>query len=247
MSYTVKQIAKLAGVSARTLHYYDEIGLLKPASLGENGYRYYNEDSLLRLQQILIFRELDLPLEQIKRIMGRRDFDVITALRGHKQDLRKRIVLMERLISTVERTIRHLQGEEEMSEQELFEGFSEEQQAEYEKEAMQMYDPETVKASNARWRAFSAAEKQRIFDEGNAVYQSFIQAMPQGHASPQAQSAVEAWRRHMDYFWTPAVDQLLLLAQGYVDEPRFRANFDKMHPALAEFIRDAVKVYVQGK
>ena len=247
MSYTVKQIAKLAGVSARTLHYYDEIGLLKPASLGENGYRYYDEDSLLRLQQILIFRELDMPLEQIKRIMGRRDFDVITALQGHKQELRKRIAQMQRLISTVERTIRHLQGEEEMSEQELFEGFSEEQQAEYEKEAMQMYDPETVKASNARWRAYSAAEKQRIFDEGNAVYQSFIQAMPLGPASPQAQSAVEAWRRHMDYFWTPAVEQLLFLAQGYVDEPRFRATFDKMHPALAEFIRDAVKVYVQGK
>ena len=247
MSYTVKQIAKLAGVSARTLHYYDEIGLLKPASLGENGYRYYDEDSLLRLQQILIFRELDMPLEQIKRIMGRRDFDVVAALQGHKQELRKRIVQMERLIATVERTIRHLQGEEEMSEQEMFEGFSEEQQAEYEKEAMEMYDPETVKASNARWRAYSAAEKQRIFDEGNAVYQAFIESMPQGPASPQAQSAVEAWRRHMDYFWTPAVEQLLFLAQGYVDEPRFRATFDKMHPSLAEFIRDAVKVYVQGK
>ncbi len=247
MSYTVKQIAKLAGVSARTLHYYDEIGLLKPASIGQNGYRQYDEDSLLRLQQILFFRELDMPLEQIMRIMGRRDFAVITALQGHKQELRKRIAQMERLIATVERTIRHLEGEEEMSEQQMFEGFSEEQQAEYEKEAMQMYDPETVKASNARWKTYSAAEKQRIFDEGNAVYLSFIQAMPAGPASAQAQAAVEAWRRHMDYFWTPQVDQLLCLAEGYVDEPRFRATFDKMHPALAEFIRDAVKVYVQGK
>ena len=88
--YTVKQLSKLAGVTPRTLHHYDQIGLLKPSRVGENGYRYYGEESLLRLQQILLYRELDLPLEDIKKIMGRRDFDVLGALRSHRKLCRNR-------------------------------------------------------------------------------------------------------------------------------------------------------------
>ena len=82
--YTVKQLSRMAGITPRTLHYYDEIGLLKPSRVGDNGYRYYGEEALLRLQQILLYRELDLPLEDIKQIMGRRDFDVLSALERHK-------------------------------------------------------------------------------------------------------------------------------------------------------------------
>ena len=103
--FTVKQLSRLAGITPRTLHYYDEIGLLKPSQVGDNGYRYYGEESLLRLQQILLYRELDLPLESIKKIMGRRDFDVLSALESHKEELSRRIAQMERLIETVDDTI----------------------------------------------------------------------------------------------------------------------------------------------
>src|SRR5512139_3903243 len=108
--FTVKQLSRMAGITPRTLHYYDEIGLLKPSRVGANGYRYYGDDALLRLQQILLYRELDMPLEDIKQIMGRRDFDVLNALQEHKQELGKRIVRLERLIATVDRTIDHLKG-----------------------------------------------------------------------------------------------------------------------------------------
>ena len=245
--FTVKQLSKMAGITPRTLHYYDEIGLLKPSRTGENGYRYYGEPALLRLQQILLYRELDLPLEAIKEIMGRRDFDVLSALEQHKGQLRQRIARLERLVGTVDNTILHLKGKKTMSQKQLFEVFSEEQQAEYEKEAMQMYDPETVKASNRKWKSYSAAEKQRIGEEGNAVYQDFVLAMPKGAASAEAQACVERWRRHMDYFWTPNEAQLLGLANGYNDDPRFKANFDKVHPDLAAFIREAVTVYVNAR
>ena len=143
--FTVKQLSKMAGITPRTLHYYDEIGLLTPSRVGDNGYRYYGEESLLRLQQILLYRQLDMPLEEIKQIMGRRDFDVLSALESHKSELRRRIARMERLVVTVDDTILHLKGKKDMSKKQLFAGFSDEQQAAYEKEAAQMYDPEVVK------------------------------------------------------------------------------------------------------
>jgi DNA-binding transcriptional MerR regulator len=245
--FTVKQLSKMAGITPRTLHYYDEIGLLKPARVGGNGYRYYGEESLLRLQQILFYRQLDMPLENIKMIMGSRDFDVMSVLESHKQELRLRIAQMENLIRTVDHTILHLKGMKAMSHKQLFEGFSDEQQAEYEREAMQMYDPATVKAASKKWKGYSAAEKQRIGDEGNAVYQDILLAMPKGAESPEAQSCVERWRRHMEYFWVPSDDQLLGLVDGYNDDPRFKANFDKVDPNLAEFMRAAVKVYVKSR
>ncbi len=245
--FTVNQISRMAGTTPRTLRYYDEIGLLRPSKVGDNGYRYYGEESLLRLQQILLYRELDMPLEEIKQIIERQDFDVLSALEGHKEELLKRITQLERIIRTVDHTILHLKGKMEMSKKQFFEGFSDEQQAEYEKEAMQMYDPDTVKASNQRWREYSPAEKQRIGEEGNAVYAAYLEALPKGASSPEAQACIERWRRQIEYFWVPNDAQLLGLADLYNDDPRFKANFDKIHPGLAEFIREAVKIYVNNR
>jgi DNA-binding transcriptional MerR regulator len=237
----------LAGVTPRTLHHYDEIGLLKPTRVGENGYRYYGDESLLRLQQILFYRELGIPLEDIKKIMGRRDFDVLGALRSHREALQKQAARLNRLINTVDNTINHLKGNNTMSNKAYFEGFSEKEQEKYALEAEQLYDPETVRESNRKWKSYSAAKKESIMAEGKAIYMDMIAAMPNGADSPEVQKLVERWRKHMDYFWTPKLDQLLALVNGYNDDPRFKANFDKIHPQLAEFFREAVKVYVANR
>jgi DNA-binding transcriptional MerR regulator len=244
--FTVKQLSRLAGITPRTLHYYDQVGLLKPSQVGDNGYRYYGEESLQRLQQVLLYRQLDMPIENIKRIMARRDFDAISALESHKEALHRRIAQLERLINTVDDTINHLKGKKEMSQKQLFEPFNDEQQAAYEKEAMQMYDPATVKASNKKWKGYTAAEKQRIGDEGNAIYQDMLDAMPTGSDSPEVQAVVERWRRHMEYFWVPNAEQLVGLTDLYNTDPRFKANFDKIHPNLAAFMREAVQIYVKA-
>jgi DNA-binding transcriptional MerR regulator len=151
---TVKQLSKLAGITPRTLHYYDEIGLLKPSRIGGNGYRYYNEAALLHLQQIMLYRQLGMPLGQIKHIIGSPDFDLLQALEKHKIELGKRILHLDRLMSTVEQTISHIKGIKPMSQKQLFEAFSDEQQAEYEKEALQKYDPAVVTRSTRiySWR-----------------------------------------------------------------------------------------------
>jgi MerR family transcriptional regulator, thiopeptide resistance regulator len=242
--FTVKQISRLAHITPRTLHYYDEIGLFKPSLVGENGYRYYAEDSLLRLQTILLYRELDLPIQEIKKILESSDFEVKNALESHKLLIHQRILHLQHLAQTVDDTLSHLQGEKTMSPKQLFAEFNAEEQDKMEQEAMQMYDPETVKASSAKWKKYSDAEKKRIFAEGNAVYTDFIQAIPKGPASPEAQACVARWREHMDYFWTPNEAQLLGLAEGYNNDLRFKVNFDQMHPDLAAFVLEAVKVYL---
>ena len=245
--FTVKQLSKLAGVTPRTLHHYDAIGLLKPSRVGDNGYRYYAEESLLRLQQILFYRELGIPLEDIKKIMGRRDFDVLGALRSHKDALNKQVRRLNRLIQTVDNTINHLKGNVIMNEQSYFEGFSEEEQEKYALEAEQLYDAESVRESNRKWKAYSAAKKEAIMAEGKAVYMDMIAAMPKGAASKDVQAIVERWRSHLEYFWTPKLDQLLALANGYKDDPRFKANFDKIQPGLAEFMAEAVSIFVGNR
>ncbi|SRR6266487_58282 len=245
--FTVKQLSKLAGVTPRTLHHYDAIGLLKPSRVGDNGYRYYGEESMLRLQQILFYRELGIPLEDIKKIMGRRDFDVLGALQSHKGALKKQVARLDRLINTVDNTILYLKGNKEMSNKQLFEAFSDAQQAEYEKEIMQKYDPITVKASIKKWKEYTTAERQRIGEEGNAVYKDILAAVPKGAGSREAQAGIERWRKHIEYFWIPDDEQLLGLANLYNEDSRFKANFDKIDPWLAEFMREAAKIYVKNR
>jgi DNA-binding transcriptional MerR regulator len=245
--YTVKQLSTLAGVTPRTLHHYDQIDLLKPESVGENGYRYYGDKSLLRLQQILFYRELGFSLDSIREMLGRPEFQILDALEEHRESLQGRMRRLERLIQTVDNTIHHLKGENIMSPKGLFEGFSEEQQEEYAKQAEQMYDPETVRESNRKWKNYSAEKKQAILDEGRQVYLDMIAAMPKGADSPEVQAIVERWRKHMGYFWTPNLDQLLGLATMYGESPDFKANFDQMHPELADFMKEAVMVYVEAQ
>lgn len=158
----MKQISKIAGITPRTLHYYDEIGLLKPAQIGENGYRYYTEESLLRLQQILLYKELDMPLENIRRVLGAQEFNVVAALEHHKKELRNRIARLELLCDTVDQTLDHLKGIKPMKDYQLFKGLTKEEEAENERAAMQRFDPETVKASYKKWNVYAADEKNKF-------------------------------------------------------------------------------------
>lgn len=123
MAYTVKQVAAMSGVSVRTLHFYDETGLLKPAFTKANGYRFYEQDELLRLQQILFYRELGLELKQIKRILGRRNFEIAAALGAHRKAMQKSLARTRKLLETIEKTIQHLKGKKKMASKEMFTGF----------------------------------------------------------------------------------------------------------------------------
>jgi DNA-binding transcriptional MerR regulator len=242
MSYTVKQLSKLAGVSVRTLHYYDEIGLLVPSRVRANGYRQYDPPAVLRLQQILFYKELGLSLDEIRDVLDQPDFDVVRALQAHRAALHQRLGRLSQLLRTVDRTLTHLEGKTPMDPKELFEGFSDEQQAEYEQQAEALWG-ETVRESSRRWRGYSPEKKNQILAEASEIYQALIAHLGQPPASPAVQALVARWHQNLRHFYEPTPDVLRGLSQAYVDDPQFNATFRKLHPDLAPFVREAVAVY----
>jgi DNA-binding transcriptional MerR regulator len=247
MVYTVKQLSALAGVSARTLHYYDEIGLLTPMAYGQNGYRYYGEEAVLRLQQILFYKELDFSLTDIRAILDRPDFDVERALHKHKAALQKRVGRLQHLIVTVDRTLLHLKGETQMSEQSLFEGFTPEQEEQYTAEARQLWGADRVNASVNLWKSYSPQKKAQIQAEAGAIYRDIAAHMSDGADSPAVQAGLARWHQNLRYFYEPTTDVLRGLGEAYATHPGFIATFRKVHPDLPEFLRRAITVYCQDK
>jgi DNA-binding transcriptional MerR regulator len=247
MDYTVKQLADLAGISRRTLHHYDEIGLLKPSTQGRNRYRYYNDEALLSLQQILFYRELGLSLSEIKEILSQPNFDVLGSLEAHRGELQKRVARLNRLIEMVDKTILHLNGGIAMSKEEIFTGFTEEEAEAYAEEARQRWDPKMVDESMRLWKSYSDEKKKAIIAEGGANYQEIFDNMDKGHDSPEVQAGVAKWHQHMRYFYEPTIEILSGLGYGYRDDPQFRATFEKFSPMFPEFLCDAIQHYCQRK
>ena len=249
MVYTVKQLADLAGISPRTLHYYDEIELLKPSAYGENRYRYYDDQAMLRLQQILFYREMGISLQQIQELLEQPDFDVLKALQAHKTALGKQVERLMRLINTVDKTIIYLNGGIEMSKKEIFAGFSEEQQEQYAEEARQMWDPQLVDESMKLWKSYSPEKQKAIIAEGGEIYTEIFDKIEKGLAADdsEVQAGVAKWHQNMRYFYEPTTEILRGLGQMYVESPDFRATFEKFSPEFPEFLCKAIQFYCEGK
>ncbi len=244
--YTVKQLSDLAQVSVRTLHYYDQIGLLNPSTVGTNGYRYYDDSAVMRLQQILFYREIGLELMQIKDVLDSPDFDLIEALKSHREVLLDKSARLQNLVTTVDDTIKQLMGEIKMSKRQLFEAFSDEKQKEYEREARLQYDPAMVNQSIKHWGSYTQAEKEAIGEEGNQVYLDLVEAIEAGKTSDSedVQAILTRWHNHLRYFYEPTLELLRGLGELYNTHPDFLANFNKIDPRLAEFIREGINQYV---
>ncbi len=243
-TYTVKQLSDLAGVSRRTLHYYDQIGLLKPQNVAANGYRRYARSDLLRLQQILFYRELGLSLGQIGRILDDPGFDTLNALQDHRFALLAGVQRLQQLVGTVDQTIMMLKGDLPMEEPRLFDVFNEEKQKEYEEEATRLWG-EQVRLSNQKWNSYSAEQKAAIGAEGEANYREMLEHMSEGPASPSVQAAVAKWHQHLRYFYEPTVETLEGLGHMYNQDPRFQQTFLKIHPDFPVFLEQAITYYCQ--
>lgn len=247
MPRTVSEMAALAGVSARTLHYYDEIGLLPPSAVGGNGYRYYDEPALVRLQQILFYRELGLSLGEIKSVLDTPGFDAMTALRTHRKRLHERAKRIQSLLGTVEKTIKHLEGVEVMSESEYFSGFGEEQQAEYEQEVIERWgaDSPAYQQSKARWGSYSADRRQEVLAEGQSITLALAGLTDREPSDPEVQQWIARQHQWVNYFWDCEPEQLAALGETYASDPRFAAMYASYHPDLPQFIRAAIQRYVE--
>lgn len=249
MAYTVKQVSGLSGVSVRTLHFYDEIGLLKPAFCGANGYRFYEETQLLILQQILFYRELGLELRQIKQILAGADFEIITALESHRKVLRKNLARTRELIATIEQTIEHLKGKKQMKAKEMFTGFDPEEQARHERYLIDRYGDKMkdgIAQSKAKVKNWTKADWQKSGDAFESICQDLVQAMEQKQ-SPDALETQKIIRRHYQWlkqFWTPNRESYTGHSELIVDS-ELRKAYETHHPRLPEFTAEAIKVFAK--
>lgn len=241
--YTIKEIADLAGVTTRTMRYYDQIGLLIPAEIGENGYRYYDHGNLLRLQQVLYFRELDVPLKEIQYFMSRPDFQLSTSLEKHQAALKDQVQRLNKLLATLEKTISNLQGEGNMSEKEFFEGFDE---TRYEEETRERWGQTPQYAESQRkWSSYTKDQKEEIKAEGGKITERMVTENSDASADdPDVQAAVGEYYDYLNkYFYACEVGFLRGLADMWVQDPRFAVNYERIRKGGAAFVQEAVHIY----
>lgn len=249
MEYTVQKLSQMAGISARALRYYDEIGLLKPARINSSGYRIYGQKEVDSLQQILFYRELGLGLESIRDIITAPSFDGARALLEHRERLLEKRAQLDTLIANIEKTIALTEGRITMSDKEKFEGFKkkmiEDNERKYGKEAREKYGNEQVNKSNNKLKNMTKEEYGALTKLGNEVMETLQAAFLTGDpAGELAQKAAELHRRWLSFYWDSYSKEAHAgLAQMYVDDPRFTAYYDKKQPGTAEFLRDAVFIY----
>lgn len=249
MEYTINKLAKLAGVSTRTLRYYDEFGLLTPVRVSSNGYRIYGQKEIDRLQQILFYRELGVSLEQIKSILSASNFDRQVALEGHLTALRAKRQQIDALIDNVEKTLKTEQGELTMTDDEKFEGFInklvEDNERQYGAEVREKYGDGVVDRSHAKVRGMSK-EQYAAVEKLRQEYEETLKAAYKlgDPAGPPAQKACELHKKWLCYFWDHYSKEAHTgVTQMYVDDPRFTAYYDQIASGCASFLRDAVLIY----
>jgi len=232
MAFTVGELAKLTGITVRTLHHYDQIGLVQPSDRSRAGYRLYGDADVLRLQQVLIYRELGVPLDEIDGVIADPQ-----ALAKHREVLVGRRARLDAMIAAIDASERFkgapMQPEDVTK---LFEGYAEEARERW-------GETDEFKESARRTKQYGKAEWESIRREGDAIYARFAELMKVGApaSDPRVRGVVEAHRAHIDRWFYPCSTEMQRnLAALYIGDPRFAANFDKITPGLARFIHDAI-------
>lgn len=248
MAYTVKQLANASGVSVRTLHHYDAIGLLKPAHCGDNKYRYYGETELLRLQQILFYRRLGLSLDDIQQLLDDPNFNKLAALKSHKNRLEADLLKIQTLIHTIDKTINHIGGNRMTKLEDIFDGFTDQRQNEYvnflvnqgvNEEKIRNATQKTKDWSNEQWLAHKQATDEVHEDLVNAIYAGL---------KPESIEVQAVIRRHYELtnvFWTPDRKSYVALWELYGSHPDFVEFYRKQHPDLLNFMGKAMTYFAE--
>lgn len=248
MTYTIKNLSKISGVSVRTLHWYDEIGLLTPSYTGANNYRYYGKQQLLRLQQILFFKELGFALNDIQKLLSQNDFDNIKALYSHKKFLEEDIVRKHNIITTIDKTIQHLKSKQSMKDQELYYGFDSNRQKEYEQYIVKyqgLAAEDLLLESKKRTAKWDKNEWDKVKNQGDAIHKELALAIGKGLApnSDEVQDIIKKHYKMVQQFYKVTRDVYIGLTDLYIQHPDFKQFFDAYHPKMLEFICDAMKYF----
>jgi DNA-binding transcriptional MerR regulator len=247
-------MAKMSGVSVRTLHHYDAIGLLRPRAVGANGYRYYDRQNLLRLQQILFHRALETPLKDIQAALDDPAFDLAAALRAHRERLAAEAERYAKLVDIVDHTLADLKGDETMEDKEMFRGFDPAKQARHEAELVERYGDgmaEKIAHSKAGMESWGKDDWAGFQQEALAIEADMAKALAQG--LPADSAVVSAiMRRHWAWIaksWNrePTPDAFMGLGRLYLDNPEFTARYEAVAPGLTEYLAEAMRAFAERR
>ena len=235
-------------MSVRTLHFYDKIGLLAPAYVGDNGYRYYEEEQLLMLQQILFFREIGFELKQIQDVLKQTDFDKLRALKTHKEVLLSKQERLKELLNTVDKTIKQLKGDKKMKDAELYYGFDSEKQKEHEKYLVEqgILTQDFLDDCNQKIKNWNSQQKNAFIQDIEKIMQALILCID-NKVDPSAKEVQELMKQHyrwLELTWTPTKESYLGLTDLY-QTPEFAEFYNTRHPQLLGFIAEAMKVFAE--
>ena len=249
MEYSINKLAKMSGVSTRTLRYYDEIGLLKPKRVAESRYRIYGQEQVDVLQQILFYRELEFSLEDIKALLSVPGFDAEQAFAEHLCALHKKRERLDKLILNVKKSMSAMKGEKEMSDQEKFEGFKQalidENERKYGDEIREKYGDKAIDESNAKIKGLTKEQ----YDEGEKLRLEFEQMLKAAFddGNPAGETAQKACDLHRQWLciYYPGYSREYHMGLGelYVADERFKQNYEKLAAGCTEFLRDAINIY----
>ena len=251
---TVKQLAAISGVTVRALHHYDEIGLLKPAFVGANGYRYYGRRELLRLQRILFHRELGVPLTAIAELLDLEGDDQIAVLKRHREKLEAERKRYGVLIETIDRTIADLEGERHMTNADLYKGFSPQTQAGYESWLIERYGEPmraSIEQAGRSYAKLSGDEQQALGKELEELEEALAGAMRNG-IDPAADAINVLIRRHRAWvaeMWGQpcSAERYSGLADLYLSHPDFVARYERIGKGFAEYLASAMKSHAHAE
>jgi len=253
MEYTIKKLSQLAGVSSRTLRYYDEIGLLKPCRVSSTGYRIYGEKEVDLLQQILLYRSMDIKLEDIKEIIYNKDFDINKSLIEHRERLISRRKQLDLLIQTVEKTIDYNKGEIEMSNKEKFEGFKkqalEENERKYGKEIREKYGEKIIEESNKKWLNMTEEDMKKMQNIEKEMFEALEEVIKTKDLESEAAKKVyEKHKEWLTFSWpTYSSEAHVGLAEMYVADERFAKYYNDAvgTKEATETLRDCIVKYAK--
>lgn len=246
MEYTVNRLAKMSGVSARTLRYYDEINLLSPSRINTNGYRIYGQKEIDKLQQILFYKELGVSLEEIKRIISSKDFNAKLAMETHLEALLAKREQLDSLIENVEKTILTFKGEMKMQNKDKFQGFIkklvDDNEEKYGKEIRAKYGDEVIEKSNNKVKNMSKEDYNHLEVLSNQIDEELKRLVNTG--DPLGEDGKKLYELHKEwisYYWDNYTKEAHIgVAQMYVDDERFTKYYDKNGDGSSKFLRDAI-------
>jgi len=253
VEYTVQKLGRIAGISTRTLRYYDEIDILNPARINSSGYRIYGEAEVNRLQQILFYRELGMNLEGIKDIVTKSSFNKVEALNEHRIKLVCKRERLDLLILNIDKTIALTEGRINMTDKEKFDGFKQKLVADNEKkcgaEIRGKYGDEVVEKSNNKVKGMSKSQVEEATRLSTEIIDTLAETFKTGDpAGELAQIAADLHRQWLCLYWDKYTKEAHVeLAQMYVDDERFTAYYDEKQPGTAKFLRDAIVVYTRDR